>query len=115
MKRPDNKVYLAHILECMDMLKVHLGAYSIDTFEQNVTVRDACLRTLQIMSESCTRLTDDIRASMPDIEWHRIRGFRNILVHDYTGELDIEQVKIVMHEYLPILKQAVEQKLKELS
>ena len=48
-------------------------------------VQDAVLRRLQTLAESSQRLSEEIKTSIPSIDWRNISGFRNILFHDYLG------------------------------
>jgi uncharacterized protein with HEPN domain len=41
---------------------------------------DAALRNLQTLSVTTQLLPDDKKAAFPDMPWHEISGFRNILV-----------------------------------
>jgi uncharacterized protein with HEPN domain len=90
----DDQVYLSHILQCI----VSVGAFSrgmIDTLSEDPKSWHATIRVLQIMAESCVRLSDKAKAAMPEIEWHRLRGFRNVLVHDYLGDIDPQTIQHV--------------------
>ena len=49
---------------------------------------------------------------MPNIEWRSISGFRNILVHDYLGGIDLDIIWEVIAKYLPELKKEIEAILK---
>lgn len=75
-------------------------------FMQNTLVQDAVLRNLQVLAESTQRLSEDYKASNAGIEWYKIAGLRNILVHDYLG-IDLETVWVVVKENLPELKTLV--------
>ncbi len=75
-------------------------------FMQNTLVQDAVLRNLQVLAESTQRLSEDYKASNAGIEWYKIAGLRNILVHDYFG-IDLETVWVVVKENLPELKTLV--------
>lgn len=71
---------------------------------------DAVVRNFEIIGEAANRLSDDFRILNPQIEWDRMRGFRNRIVHDYFGidyeivwdiiEIDldslIEQIKVLI-------------------
>ncbi len=63
---------------------------------------DAIERNLQIIGEAATHLPDAVTAAHPDVPWPQIRGFRNILVHQYFG-VDIEIVRDVVDNHLPPL------------
>lgn len=66
-------------------------------------VQDAVLRNLQVLAESTQRLSEDCKSAHPEIEWYKIAGLRNILVHDYLG-IDLETVWVVVKKKLPELQ-----------
>ena len=76
-------------------------------------VQDAVLRNLQTLAESTQRLSDALKAQHDEIDWRRIAGFRNILVHDYLG-VDVPQVWAIVERELPALKCEIETMLREL-
>ena len=109
MKR--DKLYLAHIGECIRKVE----AYTIEGeayFFQDTRTQDAVLRNLQVLSESVKRLSPDVKNRFPEIDWVRIVGFRNALVHDYLG-IRLERVWEVIQQNLPALKAAVDEVLLE--
>ena len=64
------------------------------------------LRNLQTLAESTQRLSEELKAAHPEIEWHRIAAFRNVLVHDYLG-VDVERVWEITQRDVPELKKAI--------
>jgi uncharacterized protein with HEPN domain len=58
------------------------------------------------MAESTQCLSDELKATRPEIEWREIAAFRNILVHDYLG-IDLETVWEITQRDIPRLKQAI--------
>ena len=86
-----DKVYMEHILECIDKINNYTGKDRA-RFMGNEFVQDAVLRRLQIMAESTQRLSDDLKATALDIDWRALSGFRNILVHDYLDGIDLYRV-----------------------
>ncbi len=78
----------------------------LDTFRVSTLVQDAVLRNLQVLAESTQRLSDEVKDKHADIDWYKISGFRNILVHDYLG-IDIDTVWNIVQRELPALKQTV--------
>jgi len=73
---------------------------------------DATLRNSQTLSEATQRLPDSVKQQYPDIPWKEISGFRNILVHNYLGDIDAETVVSVVEKHLLPLKRAIDQMLK---
>lgn len=55
----------------------------------------ATIRALQIMVESVTKVSERTKLKTSVIDWQRIKSFRNILVHDYLGELDYKIVRAI--------------------
>lgn len=96
--------YALHIVDSIDKIRriENRGDVRMDDI-----LYDAALRNLQTLSEATQRLPDALKAQFPDIPWREISGFRNILVHDYLGQIDPEVVAQVMHESLPALERAI--------
>jgi uncharacterized protein with HEPN domain len=67
---------------------------------------DAIERNLQIIGEAANHLPAAITDAHPDIAWPQIRGFRNILVHQYFG-VGIEIVRDVVETHLSRLAKAL--------
>ncbi len=101
----DDRKYLLHILECIRRIEDDVACGQAE-FDVSHTIQDAVIRNLQVMAESTKRLSDELRAKQPEIDWAGIAGFRNVLVHDYFT-VDAGVVwKIVMDD-VPVLKAAV--------
>jgi uncharacterized protein with HEPN domain len=62
------------------------------------------------MAESTQRLSDHLKENQGEIDWYKIAGFRNILVHDYLG-VDVESIWNIVEKELPALKKAVSKML----
>jgi len=68
--------------------------------------QDAIIRRLQTLAESTQRLSEELKANMTEVNWRNISGFRNILVHDYLGGIDINTVwDVVENDLLDLRKQ----------
>lgn len=52
-------------------------------------------------------LSEVSNAQAPWVDWRALAGFRNVLVHDYLGGVDIERVWDAVEIHLPELEQAV--------
>ena len=80
---------------------------------QDDILYDAALRNLQTLSESTQHLPDDMKTAWSDIPWRDISGFRNILVHNYLGEIDAQTVTTVIDRHLNALETSVRAMLKD--
>lgn len=75
---------------------------------QDDILYDAALRNLQTLSESTQHLPDELKATWPGVPWREISGFRNILVHNYLGEIDAQTVLVVIERHLGALEASVQ-------
>ncbi|MFQ5828019.1 MAG: DUF86 domain-containing protein [Candidatus Methylomirabilia bacterium] len=80
----DQRLYLIHIIECITRIERYTAEGKAAFFADPKT-QDAVLRNLQTLAESTQRLSPDLRAARPEVDWRGIAGFRNVLVHDYLG------------------------------
>jgi len=46
---------------------------------------DAVVRNLMVIGEAARCVPDDVVAANPQIPWARMRGMRNLVVHEYFG------------------------------
>jgi uncharacterized protein with HEPN domain len=53
-------------------------------------------------------LPEEFKNNYPEIDWHKIRGFRNRIVHDYMG-IDYSIVWHIKVNFLPILIEKLNQ------
>lgn len=109
----EDRVYLEYILQCIERIEDY-SQTGKQEFLTNFMVQDAIIRRLQTLAESTQRISEDLKAKIPDIAWRNIAGFRNILVHDYLGGIDLDIVWEVVNIYLPSLKEKVEEVLEEM-
>ncbi|MFC1732926.1 DUF86 domain-containing protein [candidate division KSB1 bacterium] len=73
---------------------------------------DAVVRNFEIIGEASNRLPDEIQEKYSKIEWKRIKGFRNRIVHEYIG-IDYEIVWQIIQEQIDKLIQEITVILKD--
>ena len=78
-----------------------------DDFVKDSKTIDAVIRNFEIIGEAANRLPESYKDIHPEIDWHRIRGFRNRIVHDYMG-IDFGIVWAIRDQYLNELIIAIE-------
>jgi len=103
----DPQLLLEDIEESCCRIRDYTKGMNRDSFGQDQKTIDAVLRNLGIIGEATKRLPSDLCMKAPEINWRRIAGMRDILVHDYFG-IDIDIVWDVVNEKLPALHQAVQ-------
>lgn len=91
--------------ECIERIREY-AAGDRSRFEASRLVQDAVIRNLQTLTESSQRLSDDIKATEPQVPWRELAGFRNVIVHGYLG-IDLAAVWLVVDQDLPPLAAAL--------
>lgn len=103
---PDaDRVLLAHMGECIERIREYTAG-DRSRFEGSRLVQDAVIRNLQTLTESSQRLSDEVKATEPQVPWRELGGFRNVIVHGYIG-VDLAAVWLVVEQDLPPLAAAV--------
>ena len=78
-----DKARLNHILDAIDAVEEYTREVSFEDFKQSSEKTFATVKQLEIIGEAANRITDETRELGNEIEWSKIVGLRNILVHDY--------------------------------
>jgi uncharacterized protein with HEPN domain len=76
-------------------------------------LRRACLKSLEIIGEASKNISDDLKKTHPELDWRRIAGMRDKLVHHYFG-VDWDIIEDVINNELPGLRSNVLQLLSEM-
>lgn len=69
------------------------------------------MRNLTVIGEAVKNLPEDLRKRYPEVEWRKIAGLRDIVVHEYFG-IDEDILWDVVKNKVPELLDAVEHILK---
>lgn len=87
------------MLQSAQKIKQYTEGLDFDSFVSDDKTKDAVVRNFEIIGEAANRVDPDFKESNPEIEWKRIRGFRNRIIHEYFG-VDYEIVWEIIKEYL---------------
>lgn len=98
------QVYAQHILDAIAKIRRIQARGTVNSDE---VLYDAALRNLQTLSEATQLLPENQKAICPTIPWREISGFRNILVHNYLGDIDPDTIALVIDKHLPPLETCV--------
>ena len=103
----DYNLRLEDILEAIRKVQDFTNAFNdVHDLARDQMAMDAVLFNLQIIGEAVKRIPDSVREEHPEIEWRKISGLRDKLIHHYHG-VDHEIIWQVVTEKLPELKQQI--------
>ena len=99
----DWKVYIEDIDTAIDKIDRYMVTQSLDSFLENTEKQDAVIRNLEVIGEAAGKVPEEIKARCQYIEWRKITGLRNVLIHEYFG-VSIPMVWDIVQSKLPELK-----------
>ena len=102
MSRRSSELLIQDILESGNKILSYTNGITYDEFIQDSKTIDAVIRNFEIIGEAANRLSDEFKDEHPDIDWHKIRGFRNRIVHDYFG-IDFSIVWNIKETFLKVV------------
>lgn len=105
------RLLVEDILACANKISEYTDGMSFEQFLNDSKTIDAVIRNFEIIGEAANRLPEEVKDKHPSVDWHRIRGFRNRIVHDYMG-IDYQTVWLIKENFLPGLKEQIRDALK---
>ncbi len=102
MSKRQPNLLIEDIIESGKKILKYTEHLTLEEFVNDSKTVDAVVRNFEIIGEAANRLPEDFKELYTDIDWHRIRGFRNRIVHDYFG-IDYSIVWEIKTTFLPEL------------
>ena len=85
MSKRNPSLLIEDITDSANKIIAYTKGMTFDEFIEDSRTVDAVVRNFEIIGEATNRLPDEFKEKYPNIDWHKIRGFRNRIVHDYMG------------------------------
>jgi uncharacterized protein with HEPN domain len=99
MSKREPKLLIRDMLESCNKILQYTEKMDFEAFCNDSKTLDAVIRNFEIIGEAANRLPEDFKDEHINIDWHRIRGFRNSIVDDYIG-IDFGIVWEIRNNYL---------------
>lgn len=85
MSKRDRLLLLEDMLESIQKIFRYTNGMSYNNFTDDDKTVDAVVRNFEIIGEAANKIDDDFKILNPELEWKKLRGFRNRIVHEYFG------------------------------
>jgi uncharacterized protein with HEPN domain len=96
------KLLIEDIIESGNKILQYTRDITFEQFLLDDKTKDAVIRNFEIIGEAANRLPGQFKKDNQQIDWLRIRGFRNRIVHDYFG-IDFQIVWNILSDFLPVM------------
>ncbi len=103
----ETKALFSDILDAIKKIESYSIGIDFEKFKGSQLLQDAVVRNLEIIGEAAKRISPEIRNSYPDVDWKKISGLRDILIHEYFG-IDIEIIWDIIQNKLPPLRDSIQ-------
>lgn len=104
----DIRLYLDDIRESCEKILRYSCGLNFEQFVSNEKTFDAIVRNLEIIGEAAKHVPSEIRRRYPEVEWAKIAGLRDMVVHEYFG-LDEDILWDVVQNRIPRLLDQIRQ------
>lgn len=104
---------LLNMLDSIKKIQTYSSKFSnADDFYDDTISFDATMMNFIVIGEMVDKLSElYLEGNAQAVDWHKVKGFRNIIAHNYFG-VDAEEVWQIIHTGLPKLKTDIELLLK---
>ncbi|QTA38390.1 DUF86 domain-containing protein [Thermosipho ferrireducens] len=113
MSKRGDREFLLDILEACRRIERYVNNLNYDYFQKNYEKQDAVIRNIEIIGEAAKNVSTKLKNKYTEIDWKKIAGMRDKLIHFYFG-IKLEIVWVVVQNEIPLLKRKIFKILKEL-
>lgn len=100
-------LYLEDILASCRKIRQYTKGMNVEEFKVDEKTYDAVVRNLEIIGEAAKNIPTDIRLMIPEIDWRKPAGLRDVIAHAYFGIDDNIHWDVIQNK-VPVLMRAVD-------
>lgn len=107
MSKRNDDLLIEDIISSCNKILNYTENISEEAFKSDDKTIDAVIRNFEIIGEASNKLSESFKEENPKIDWFKMTGLRNRLIHDYMG-IDLSIIWSVIQHYLKSLKKELE-------
>jgi uncharacterized protein with HEPN domain len=82
---PSTVELLRDILREADFLSAQAAQTTCESFLDDEVLKRAFVRSVEVIGEATKKVPEETRLQFPAVEWKKMAGMRDRLIHDYGG------------------------------
>ena len=102
-KQRDFIIFLEDMADSVKKIEEYTKGISQKSFLGKEQIIDAVIRRFEIIGEASRHIPASFKRKYKDVEWKKIAGMRNVLIHEYFG-VNKEKLWLTIKEDIPVLK-----------
>ena len=107
-------VRLNHIKDAISLIQQFTKGVTIGRFMKDQMRQAAVIREFEIIGEAVGKISKKMQRDYPNVEWAKINGFRNLLIHEYF-RVDTGEIWATIQIDIPILKEQIAEIITDLA
>ena len=101
-----DRIRIQHILDAAAEATAFIANLDPEDLAGNRLLLLALVKEIEIVGEAATQISEELRASSPQIPWAKIKGMRNRLIHAYS-DVNVQLIWNTVVSDLPELTDAL--------
>jgi len=101
-----------HIFDECDFILLHTANKTFDVVTDDKVLMRALERSIEIIGEASKKIDDTFKSSYPHVEWRKMAGTRDHLIHNYMG-VDYDIFWDIIQNKIPDLHHFIKEILEE--
>jgi len=103
-------VRLRDIIDAITKIDRYTQGMTLTAFSVDDRTIDAVVRNLIVLGEASRHIPKEVEERHPEVPWDKMRGIRNVVVHEYfgvDGEILWETARHDLPPLLPLLERVL--------